>query len=131
MNVVHLGSQAEFVRIEVPDSYFRHRWAEADVEIAVPGFRGRITAWVEADDFEIFHQQLQSLYDSLQGVAELRPREEQFILVLTAGTGGHVKVSGEAWSYATHGSRLHFELELDQSYLPGPLAQLRDLQHGA
>jgi hypothetical protein len=48
--------------------------------------------------------------------AELRPREEQLVIRLSAHSLGHIGVSGEAWSHATtYGNKLEFELELDES----------------
>jgi hypothetical protein len=40
---------------------------------------------------------------------------------LTAGTGGHILLAGEAWSEATYSNSLRFELQLDQSFLLEPL----------
>jgi hypothetical protein len=128
MNTVQFGSASEHVRITLPDSYSKDGWAEANVEIVVQGFRGHLSTWVEAADFENFASQLRALYNSLEGKAELRPREEQFILLLTASSLGHIQVSGEAWSHATYGSKLEFEFELDQSYLGHPLSELERIQ---
>jgi hypothetical protein len=128
MNTVQFGSDSEHVRITLPDSYSIKGWAEADVEIAVQGFQGKLAPWVESADFGLFASQLRVLYESLEGKAELRPMEGQFILTLTASTLGHVKVSGEAWSHATYGTKLKFEFELDQSYLGQPLSELERVQ---
>jgi hypothetical protein len=128
MNTLKFGSDSEHVRIALPDSYSIEGWAQADVGIAVHGFQGKLAPWVEATDFGLFAAQLRVLYESLQGKAELRPVEGQFILLLTASTLGHIQVSGEAWSYANYGSRLEFEFELDQSYLAQPLLELERIQ---
>jgi hypothetical protein len=128
MNTVQIGSDSEHLRITLPASYSIEGWAEATVEIVVQGFKGKLAPWVEAADLAIFASQLRVLYESLQGKAELRPREEQFILQVTARTLGHIQVSGEAWSHATYGSKLEFEFELDQSYLAQPLSELRHIQ---
>lgn len=108
--------------------YTAEGWAEAEVEIRVNGFHGQIRPWVEADDFERFTSQLRALYGTVEGTAELRPREEQFVLRLSARPLGHIAVSGEAWSCATYGSKLEFEFELDQSYLAQPLSELELLR---
>lgn len=128
MNTVQFGSDSEHVRITLPDSYSKEGWAEADVEIAVQGFKGKLAPWVESADFGIFASQLRLLHESLEGKAELQPIEGQFVLLITASTLGHIKVSGEAWSHATYGSKLEFEFELDQSYLEQPLSELERVQ---
>lgn len=127
MLVVHIGSESEYIKISVPPSFSTEGWAQADVEIAVNGFSGRVQPWVEAADFEIFAAQLRSLYDSLQGEAEFSPMERQFTLKLTSKTGGHIQATGEAWSKATHENKLEYVIELDQSFLSGPLRDLENL----
>src|SRR4051812_16899371 len=99
MTTLQFGSASEHVRITLPASYSINGWVEANVEIVVHGFQGNLSPWVEAADFENFASQLRALYESLEGKAEFRPREEQFVLLLTASTLGHIKVSGEAWSH--------------------------------
>lgn len=128
MTSIRFGNDSGYVKITLPTSYSVDGWAQADVEIAVPGFQGWLSAWVDAADFDIFASQLRVLYESLEGKAEFRPMEEQFVLLLEAGKLGHVEVSGEAWSFATYGSKLEFEFELDQSYLMQPLSDLERLQ---
>ncbi len=79
---------------------------------------------VERADLLSFSKELRALYDSLQGVVELSTRERQIGFKLTVGSGGHVHLAGEAWSEATYGNSLRFELELDQSFLQEPLKVL-------
>lgn len=127
MNVIHFGTDSEFIEITLPSSYSIDGWARADVEIAVRCFHGKINPWVEAEDFERFTKKFRALYESLQGEAEFSPLEKQFTLKFSGTTGGHVHVTGEAWSQATHENKLAFTLELDQSYLLVPLRELEKL----
>jgi hypothetical protein len=136
MNVIHIGSNSEYVEIRLPSSYSSDGWAQAEVEIAVRCFHGCIQPWVEATDFENFTVQLRALYESLQGEAEFCPLEQQFVLKLVGKTGGHIQLAGEAWSQATHQNKLTYEIELDQSFLQEPLRELERLlnagaNHGA
>jgi hypothetical protein len=124
---IHFGTSSEFIRIVLPESYSTDGWVQAEVEISVPGFIGKISPSVEAEDFRNFTHQLRNLYDTLSGQAEFEPREKQFVLLVKAGTLGHVSILGDAWTNATYGSHLEFELELDQSYLSAPLIVLEDL----
>jgi hypothetical protein len=127
MNVIHFGSESEFVEIRLPKSYSVEGWAQADVEIAVNCFHGKMRPWVESADFEQFTVALRVLYDSLQGEAELSPMEEQFTLKLISTGGGHIEITGEAWSQATYENKLEFTLGIDQSYLLKPLTELEIL----
>lgn len=127
MNMIHIGSESEYVQITLPESYSSEGWAQAEVEIAVHCFHGKIKPWVEAADFEQFTVELRNLYESLQGEARLAPREQQFTLKMVGIGGGHIEVTGEAWSQPTCENKLDFTLMLDQSYLLPPLRELEIL----
>lgn len=127
MNIIHFGTDSEYIKITLPGSYSTEGWAKADVEIAVRCFHGSINPWVEATDLERFANKLRTLYESLQGEAEFSPLDRQFTLKFVGAAGGHVHVTGEAWSQATYENKLEFTLELDQSYLLTPLRDLESL----
>lgn len=116
-----LGTESEHIRVSWSSSLKGDAWGETQVDIAVRSFHGAITPMVEGVDLLNFAKELRALYDSLKGVAELSTRERQIGFKVTAGSGGHVLLAGEAWSEATCGNCLRFELELDQSYLSEPL----------
>ncbi|MDN3546686.1 hypothetical protein QWZ02_19730 [Kinneretia asaccharophila] len=131
MPVIHFGTSSEYVKISLPPSFSTEAWLQVDVEIAVCGFQGRIEPWVEPTDFEAFTKQLRALYDSLQGEATLCPREGQFTIKLVCTPGGHIEVTGEAWSKATYENKLEYVLQLDQSFLAAPLRDLEGLRAAA
>ncbi|MBV8247041.1 MAG: hypothetical protein JO200_01180 [Comamonas sp.] len=126
MSTIHIGSESEYVKITLGLPFSTEGWCEASVEIAVSCFHGRIEVWLDAFAIENFAIQLGAVYESLQGKASLLPLEGQFTLVLHAQTAGHIHVDGTAWSKATCGNKLEFELELDQSFLPKVLVQLQE-----
>ncbi|MGE5453197.1 MAG: hypothetical protein ACM3VZ_15305 [Acidobacteriota bacterium] len=127
MTTIHLGSESEYVIVNLPSTFSSGGWNQARVEIAVSGFRGQIEPWLELRDVEKFASELSIVYESLQGQAELHPCEEQLVLVVQAQTGGHIRVQGVAWSKATYENKLEFSLELDQSFLPQTLSQLKEV----
>ena len=126
MNTIHIGSKSEYVRVILKPPVSKDGWIEATIEIAVSCFDGRIEASVEAPDIVDFASQLTDMYESLQGEARLLPREEQFTLVVSAQTGGHLLVRGIAWSKATYENKLDFTFGLDQTFLPPVLTQLQE-----
>lgn len=130
MSNIHFGTDSVFINIDMPSLFTDEGWCQANVEIAVSGFRGKIKPWVEAVDFNRFAIQLRAMYESLQGQAEFCPLEKQFVLKLVAISGGRIHVSGEAWSQATYENKLEFELQLDQNYLLSPLRNLESLVFG-
>jgi hypothetical protein len=62
MTNFHLGSESEFVSIELTSQPLREGWTEGVIEISVNGFHGRISAYFEIDDFVQFHNELRVLY---------------------------------------------------------------------
>ncbi|MBX3585087.1 MAG: hypothetical protein KF796_00475 [Ramlibacter sp.] len=127
MQTVCLGTASEFVSMRFPRAPIPEGWLEADVEIAVRGFRGSIAPSLEVHDLKLFLEELEALDRTVKGSAQLQPRERQFNLKLTATPVGHIQMSGTAWSQATYGNRLEFELELDQTFLRELLSQLRSV----
>jgi hypothetical protein len=127
MQAVRFGTSSEFVCLAFPSRPIPEGWIDAQVDITVQSFRGSIWPSLEVCDLEQFLAQLAKLHSSLKGSAELRPREEQFVLSIKADALGHMLLSGTAWSRATLGNRLEFELELDQTFLDEPIAQLRSV----
>jgi len=124
MPEITIGTDSEHIRVSWSSPLAGDDWFKARVDIAVRSFHGEITPMVERADLRRFAKELRALYDSLQGVAELSTREGQLGFKLTVGSGGHVQLAGEAWSEATYGNCLRFELELDQSFLQEPLKVL-------
>jgi len=125
MQAVHIGSSTEFIEIRLPESYSSEGWAQAEVKLCLRRFRGDIQPWVEAADFERFERELSALYQSLQGEANFEPLDQQFVLRLVGAAGGHIQVTGKAWSEATYGDMLSFSLDIDQSYLQAPIQELQ------
>ena len=124
---IQFGSPSEHVCLELPDSLLETQAEFIRAEIVLPRFRGEIKPWIEFESLQSFTAELRALYDSLIGSAELRPLDQQLLLSFHAQPAGHVQLLGEAWAEATYGSRLSFELELDQSFLLMPLQTLESM----
>lgn len=127
MTIIHFGTESEFVKIQLPDSFFAEGFSQADVEIAVRCFSGNIRAWLDVEDIVSFTAQLRTLYETLKGEAKLSPLDAQFTLKFVGTAGGHINMTGVAWSEATYGNKLSFFLDLDQTFLPTPLQALESL----
>lgn len=127
MHVVQFGSEAEHIKIHIPESFSLEGWAKTSVEIKVNGFHGLVAPYFNAQDFELFLPSLRKLYESLKGNAEFIPLEKQLVLNFEAMSGGHISVSGTAWSQASYENKLEFCIEIDQSYLKEPLKTLERL----
>jgi len=124
---LHIGNHSEFVAIEIRNRRAIDKWVNCDVEVRVKGFRASISAEFEDRDFLRFENELRTLYDKLSGTARLWPRDEQLTLTLQGNGLGRIEVNGSAWYVACYGSKLEFEFEIDQSYLPAVLHQLSEI----
>lgn len=127
MHRIHIGNNSEFVEIDVQKRHGIDDWIGGDAEIMVRGFSASISADFEPIDFRIFETELRILYENLSGQAELRPREEQLTVTLKGNGRGGIEVNGIAWFTACYGSKLDFEFEIDQTFLPAVLEQLSSL----
>lgn len=128
MTRIRFGGEAEYIQIVLPATFNRDGWGRADVEIAVRAFTGRIYPYVEKSDFERFARQLRAVYETLKGTADFTPVEGQFTLKVEAIELGHMRLTGDAWSEATYGNRLAFQLDLDQTFLKEPVEALKGLR---
>ena len=126
------GQNAEYVEVRVvsrspePD-YWDGNWLSCNVSVAAGGFRGRYIANLRTEELKQFHMEVQTLYESLAGVACLRTMEEQLNLVLEGDGRGNVTCRGEARDAAGTGNVLRFELALDQTQLFGMKVQLSEI----
>lgn len=77
MSRLLLGTEGgECIAIDLPERpSARPEWFDAPIEISVRGFVGTISTYFEDDDFVRFRESLQSLYEKLEGTAELSHRK--------------------------------------------------------
>jgi|SRR4051812_21898721 hypothetical protein len=111
----------------MPASFSDDGWAQVQVDIAVQCFHGSIQPYLERTDLQRFAEDLTALHSSLAGRAELAPTEGQFSVVITGNGRGSLAVSGYALARASYDSKLQFQFELDQTFLPPVLAELEAL----
>jgi hypothetical protein len=124
MHQIHIGNDSEFVEITTRNLRGTTDWIGGDAEIKVRGFSASISADFEPTDFQVFEAEIRVLYENLSGEAQLRPRDEQLTVSLRGNGRGGIEVSGTAWFVACYGSKLDFEFEIDQTFLPAIVEQL-------
>jgi hypothetical protein len=89
-----------------------------DLIVSSRGLGGRIACALEPEWFTTFVTQLERMYDSLSGSAELRYRYEETHVLLEIHRQGQVLVSGLLADHVPPGQRLEFGFLSDQSCLP-------------
>jgi hypothetical protein len=105
--------------------YWDGNWIVCEIHLSAGGFRGGFQASLRSEEFEAFLAELESLSQTLEGAAAFSTMEGQLALTLTGDGNGHIQLKGEAQDQPG-GNRLHFEFEIDQTYLP---SICRSLEH--
>jgi hypothetical protein len=104
-------------------------WLSARISVSAGAWAGSFDAHLRAEEFQAFRQQCERLYQALRGTAVFHPMEPWLQLTLTGDAKGHIELAGEATDHVGWGNRLIFNfLELDQSFLPPLVAQLREVE---
>jgi hypothetical protein len=114
-----------------PDDLYSRDWLTTQVDIELDGFSAHVEDAVQISELYQFYVELETLYQSLQGMASFETLEHWLQLTVSVGKLGQIYVSGSV-SHPVGGVRrtatLHFELdEIDQTYLLETLKQLKNV----
>jgi len=117
------------VRYERPPSgdYHDDNWLTAAIDVSAGGFRGKAEASILTEELVSFLGQLQALFKTLEGSAELITLEQQIYLRLTGNGKGHIEMKGELGEMPETGNRLRFELDFDQTDLAASIRELEKI----
>jgi hypothetical protein len=99
-------------------------WLSARVRINVGGFVGDVSMSLLFSELIRFKEELEPLYRTLRGKAELKTIEGQLHVVVEVDKLGHVKASGELLDAAGIGNALRFEIRFDQTLLWHTVSEL-------
>ena len=113
-----------FVRVSV-NSVSKHEIFSASVEVVSGPFRGRFPAHFESHSLSEFHKQLAILNETVSGSAVLTSREQMLELTLECDAMGHIFLRGEARDTFRTGTRLLFNIGIDQTHIPKILSGLK------
>ena len=111
---------------ERPDSpdYHDRNWVTSEYAVVVHPWSGRYTGTLFADEISRFANDLNRLYETLQGTAEFAPMEP-YVTMLVEGDGlGHFVVSGEATAEFGSDTSLSFSFTVDQTQIKETLKSL-------
>jgi hypothetical protein len=111
------------------DDYWDGNWLVSPVEIVAGGFTADVGASLRAEEFRAFRAAVEHLNATLRGEAALESIEGWLSLVLGIGSSGRLTVMGKAIDRLGGGNQLSFKIdELDQSYLPGIIGGLSEIE---
>lgn len=125
------GERHERVEIDVrkyerepTGEYYDDNWLDIRVTVAVGAFRGSFDAAFQVAELVEFRHELDALYKTLKGRAQLRTMEEQLTLDCEGNGHGSVELRGVALDQPGIGNRLAFTLSLDQTQIRAAVGQL-------
>lgn len=135
-----IGSDAEHIRIDVKGRSHPAAtdggadWLDVAIEIAFPPWGGSWNDSLPGSAFARFRKELEAVHRRGSLIAVFRPMEPVLELQLNADPLGHivVKASAQAGGFGRlFGSvvlQLNLDSWIDQSYLPGLISQLRQIE---
>jgi hypothetical protein len=92
-------------------------WIKGQVRIEVGTFKGELEIHLCVSDIIRFKEQLEPVYERLEGVAEFKTIEDQLSIRVEVDKLGHVQVSGHLLDDFVAGNKLDFNISYDQTLL--------------
>jgi hypothetical protein len=125
-------SDHEFVEVLLlerlnPEStdFWGGNWLRARARVSSQGLHGAADTQVRIEELTSLADKLSDLHRTLVGQVEFWPLEPNLKLTFDIGKGGGLKVYAEIQPDLANVARMVLELQLDQTFLPGIVEQLR------
>jgi hypothetical protein len=96
-----------------------------EISIKAGAWSASYPADLRSPDFPFFREQLEHLQHDPAGVAVFDTLEGQLKLHLNGDHRGHIAIRGTARDKVGTGNELGFQFEIDQSFLPELIAELK------
>ncbi len=125
-----IGTESgDYVAVDIRERPDEHDdWLDATIAVSAGAFAGKYRAMLVTSDFPRFRAELERLYASLDGAARFQTVEGQLELTCTGNGIGGITVEGRSQDFVGVGNVLQFRLEIDQTFLPDIVAQIRELE---
>ncbi|WP_339613438.1 DUF5959 family protein [uncultured Rubinisphaera sp.] len=121
------GSDQVIVRITGrPDA--QDDWLDASISVRAGAFSASIPVSLSTCDFRPFREQLEALYQTLDGTAAFNTREQQLGIVCRGNGLGGIAVEGVTNDQVSDGNTLRLQFNIDQSFLPAIIEDLREVE---
>jgi len=125
-----LGIDAgDYLIVEINGRVDEHDdWLDATISLRAGAFSATFDACLVTSDFPQFRARLETLFDRLIGSAVFDTIEGQLKITCVGNGHGGVAVDVVAQDRAGDGNELKFRLAIDQTFLPGVIADLRNIE---
>ena len=133
-NFFEISENGSFIRIDLIDFNYPYadldwdkNWISGIVKVKAGAFSGEFKTDFMTVDFVSFKNEMEKLYDKLNGIATFYTLENQVEIKIIGDGIGHLKAECEVMDYAGIGNKLKFEIDFDQTYIPKLLNQLEKI----
>jgi hypothetical protein len=102
----------------------------AQIEIKSGPFSGAVRSFFSTRELAAFAKDIEELYKAISGTVTLKQLEGHLNLKMRSNGLGHIQVQGDARGGLAWYAVLHFDFEIDQTFLPkivSELAPVRDI----
>ncbi len=131
-----LRDSGNFLRVELIKYNYSNaqldwdnNWISSKISIKSGAFSGQFNADLMAVDFKKFANELESLYDKLDGIASFNTLEDHIEIKITGDGFGHFVAKCIATDNVNIGNKLFFKIEFDQTIIPEMIAQLETINN--
>jgi hypothetical protein len=125
--ILIVGENGERVAIRRVSANTSEGWFDTEVKVQCDGWRGKFTASFLHGELSALARELRILHEKLHGEAALVPLEPNLELSFIGDGKGHIEVNGTARNQFHSGTKLSFRLDLDQTFLPGIVKGLENV----
>ena len=121
------GSDRVVVRMSGrPDA--QDDWLDASISVRAGAFSASIPVTLSTCDFRPFREQLETLYQTLDGTATFSTPEQQLEIVCRGNGFGRITVEGVIADQVSDGNSLRFQFNIDQTFLSAIIDDLREVE---
>ncbi len=103
-------------------------WLDASISVRAGAFSASIPVALSTCDFRPFREQLETLYQTLDGTATFCTPEQQLEVVCRGDGLGGIAVEGVIKDQVSDGNALRFQFAIDQTFLPAIIDALREVE---
>jgi len=125
---------SDFLKVEVLDyehpalsEYWDANWLKAKIKLKIGAFSANYLAQLQTTNFREFQNGLETLYKDLIGEAQFYSLEDWLRIKLSGDGIGHFSLDCQASDFPGTGSRLEFEMQIDQTEIPLLVRQLSEI----
>src|SRR5579883_2001206 len=109
------------------DDYWDGNWLSVTLDVVAGPWRGATGIGLHLCELQTMRERLRDAYQHLDRKVVFTPMENDFSLEFVGDGRGHVTIRGTARDAIGTGE-ISFSYHLDQTYLPGLIAQIKNVE---